>query len=110
MVCYIKYCPLYSILQGFPIKVDVPSDRILLGCKGASRWTPHSTPLHSTPPSPTFSTISLLFYPVPVCSIPPLWPPSLPPSGAIITKLAQKAVRQDLLGVMVWFCRYISTP
>jgi len=59
---YVKnYAGGSSMWQGFPIKVDVPSDRILLGCKGAS-------------------------------------------SGATITKLAQKAVRQDLLGVMVWFC------
>ena len=67
--------------QGFPIKVDftivifvvttchhqvdVPTDRILLGCKGAS-------------------------------------------SSATIKKLTEKSVRQDLLGVMVWFCRFPS--
>ena len=43
-------------------QVDVPTDRILLGCKGAS-------------------------------------------SSSTIKKLAEKSVRQDLLGVMVWFCR-----
>ena len=43
----------------------MPTDRILLGCKGAS-------------------------------------------SSSTIGKLAQKAVRQDLLGVMVWFCRFVS--
>ena len=43
----------------------MPTDRILLGCKGAS-------------------------------------------SSSTIGKLAQKAVRQDLLGVMVWFCRLVG--
>lgn len=34
---YVKnYAGGSSMWQGFPIKVDVPSDRILLGCKGAS--------------------------------------------------------------------------
>jgi len=59
---YVKnYAGGSSMWQGFPIKVDVPTDRILLGCKGAS-------------------------------------------SSTTIKKLAEKSVRQDLLGVMVWFC------
>merc|ERR1711973_569058 len=59
---YVKnYAGGSSMWQGFPIKVDVPTDRILLGCKGSS-------------------------------------------SASTINSLAQKAVRQDLLGVMVWFC------
>jgi hypothetical protein len=59
---YVKnYAGGSSMWQGFPVKVDVPTDRILLGCKGAS-------------------------------------------SSTTIKKLAEKSVRQDLLGVMVWFC------
>jgi len=50
-----------SMWTGFPIKVDVPKSKILLGCKGSS-------------------------------------------SSSSITKLAGEAVKQDLLGVMVWYC------
>jgi len=47
--------------QGFPIKVDVPKDKILLGLKGSS-------------------------------------------SSRDIMKLARESVKQNLLGVMVWYC------
>jgi len=50
-----------SMWQGFPIRVDVPKDKILMGCKGSA-------------------------------------------SSTNIVKLASEAVKQDLLGVMVWYC------
>merc|ERR1719400_1912342 len=53
--------------QGFPIQVDVPKDRILLGLKGSS-------------------------------------------SSKDIMKLAREAVRQDLLGIMVWYCSVQNVP
>ena len=59
---YIKnYATGSSQWQGFPISVDVPKDRILLGAKGST-------------------------------------------SSRHILKLAKEAVRQDLLGIMVWYC------
>ena len=59
---YIKnYATGSSQWQGFPISVDVPKDRILLGAKGST-------------------------------------------SSRHILKLAEEAVRQDLLGIMVWYC------
>jgi len=59
---YVKnYAEGSSQWEGFPIHVDVPSNRILAGCKGSS-------------------------------------------SSGTITTLAQESVKQDLLGVMVWFC------
>jgi len=63
---YVKnYAAGSSQWQGFPIKVDVPKDRILLGAKGST-------------------------------------------SSRHILKLAREAKRQDMLGVMVWYCSVVN--
>lgn len=59
---YVKnYASGTSQWDGFPIKVDVPKSRILLGCKGSS-------------------------------------------NRESITGLASAAVKQEIMGVMVWYC------